>query len=124
MRKRDESILQQHFCHWLDTKGVLYTASMMGVNLPVRYAVMRKRMGCKKGSPDLLIFEPNDKYKGLFIELKSSSGNIKDPFQLNWQSELNKRGYLSLIMPKIDNFSDAFNWLRDTVENYMSNKEL
>lgn len=92
----------------------------MGVNLPVRYAVMRKKMGCKKGAPDLMIFEPNKEYKGLFIELKSPTGNTKDIEQNRWQEELNKRGYLAIIMPRIDDFSKAFNWFRNIVEEYMS----
>lgn len=118
-RRNDEAILQEQFCYWLNNKGLLYTASMVGVFLPIRYAVMRKRMGVKSGVPDILIFEPHGKYHGLFIELKSPTGKSTLE-QITWQKELTKRGYLSLIMPALSDFNIAFNWLRDTVENYLS----
>jgi hypothetical protein len=117
MRNRDETILQEHFCHYLDAKGILYTASMMGVFLPVKYAVMRKRCGVKAGHPDLAIYEPRDKWHGLFIELKISG--YPTPEQKIWQEELNKRGYKAVIMPTGMDFSTAFNWLRNLVEDYL-----
>ena len=122
MRKMNykESLLQANFCHWLDGKGLLYTASLAGVNLGPRVGAMRKRMGCKAGTPDISIFEPRSKYYGLFIELKADGGNVSDPNQLKWQQELNKRGYLSIIMPNNLDFPQAFDWLRNCVEKYLT----
>ncbi len=121
-KMNEESFLQQQFCHWLDSKHILYNASLAGVNLGGRVGRIRKIMGAKRGYPDIEILEPNKKHHSLFIELKSSTGNTKDPYQLAWQEELNKRRYLALIMPKGLEFSNAFNWLRNTVEQYINNK--
>ena len=118
MRKRDEAILQEHLCHWLEAKGILYTASMVGVYLPVRYAVMRKRMGVKAGHPDIVIYEPRGKYHALFIELKI--GGYPTQEQKEWQSILNEKGYLALIMPPdLVEFNEAFAWCRNKIENYI-----
>jgi hypothetical protein len=116
---KKETGLQIAFANWLMAKDVLFTASMLGVNLPVRYAVMRKRMGVRAGTPDIQIFEPRGRYAGLFIELKSDTGNTKDELQIWWRDELNKRGYLALIMPKLDSIM-GYKWLTDTVEKYLS----
>ena len=118
--KHPEAFLQQQFAHWLDAKGLLSTASLAGVNLHPAVARMRKIMGCKAGTPDIMIFEPRGKYHGLFIELKSKSGNVKDHKQLLWKEELNKRGYFSVIMPKGLDWPDNLNWLQDLVEKYIS----
>ena len=119
--RKHETILQEHFAHWLDAKGILFTASMAGVNLHPVVARLRKIMGCKPGTPDIMIFEPRGAYHGLFIELKSTEGDVKDPKQLEWQRELTKRKYLAVMMPLGLDFADAFNWLRDLVEKYMTN---
>jgi hypothetical protein len=55
----------------------------------------------------------------LFIELKASDGDTDNPKQLWWQEELNKRGYLAVIMPKGLEFPQSFYWLRDLVEKYL-----
>lgn len=115
---QSEAFLQEQFTHWLDTKNLLFTASMAGVNLHPAVAIMRKKIGCKKGTPDIAIYEPRKQYHGLFIELKAGK-NKATPEQLAWQEELNKRGYLALVVPQGLEFNEAFNWLRDTVENYL-----
>lgn len=118
-RCNDEAILQEHFCHWLDAKGILFNASMAGVYLGILAAVRKKKMGAKKGFPDLFIYQKSDdgKYAGLAIELKTETGHTS-PEQISWQQELTKQGYLALIMPKLD-FNLAYRWLTETVENYL-----
>ena len=117
--KYREQVLQERFSHWLDSKKILFTSSMVGVFLPVKYAVLRKKMGVKSGYPDIMIFEPKGKFHGLFIELKSDIGRISNE-QENVIEELNKRGYKALIMPLRMDFQIAFNWLRNRVEEYMN----
>jgi hypothetical protein len=57
-----EAFLQEQFAHWLDAKGLLFTASMAGVNLHPAVAIMRKKIGCKPGTPDIAIYEPRGNY--------------------------------------------------------------
>jgi hypothetical protein len=117
--KHEEQFLQTQFIHWLDANGLLFTASMAGVNLHPAVARLRKIMGCKAGTPDIAIYEPRGKYFGLFIELKAKGGDIDNPKQLYWQQELNRRGYLSIIMPNSLNLFEGLNWLKAQVNNYM-----
>ena len=111
----EETFLQKDFTHYLDAKGHLYTASMAGMKLSGRLGNQKKKMGCKAGLPDIMIFEPRGKYHGLFIELKSPTGKAT-PEQRWWQQELTKRGYLSEIMPTGLEYPQSFYWLRDLVE--------
>lgn len=116
-RRNDEEFLQKNFCHYLDARGLLYTASMAGVFLTINVARRRKIMGCKAGTPDIMIFEPRGKYFGLFLELKSSDG-YATPEQKTWAIELNRRGYLAIIMPPGMQFPQNFEYLRSMVEKY------
>jgi hypothetical protein len=51
-----------------------------------------KMTGYVKGFPDLQICEPNEKYHGLFIEVKTDKGVVSKE-QKEWIKQLNKRGY-------------------------------
>lgn len=55
-------------------------------------------MGCVKGASDLIIFEENDEYKGLVIEIKVANpfytnGRCKFPEQLDFIEKMRLRGY-------------------------------
>ena len=82
--------------------NVLYTASAGGMRTSMGTAVKMKRMGYKKGTPDIMVFEPTEKYRGLFIELKrpktplSPKGDIK-PHQTEWLEKLKLRGYMATV---------------------------
>ena len=69
---------------------------------------MAKALGYRKGTPDIMIFEPKEVSLpaprrgefyavytkcGLFIELKREKGGKASPQQLAWQAELRDRGY-------------------------------
>ena len=62
-----------------------------GQRSPVTAAVL-KRMGLKKGAPDLIIFEPRGKYHGFAIEMKAAGGRLT-PEQRMMLFELSKRQY-------------------------------
>ena len=64
--------------------------------------------GLKRGVPDILIFEPNDKYKGLMIELKVK-GNYPTKEQKEWIKNLNERGYFATVCKGFDEFEKVFN---------------
>ena len=62
-----------------------------GQRSPVTAAVL-KRLGLKKGAPDLIIFEPRGKYHGFAIEMKAAGGRLT-PDQRMMLFELSKRQY-------------------------------
>lgn len=65
---------------------------------------LNKRLGVRSGAPDLVLTVPNDKYKGLFIELKRESllskknatAGMSDN-QIAFKDFLNSQGYLSVV---------------------------
>ena len=52
-----------------------------------------KRMGMKRGFPDISLLVPNKKYHGLFIELKADKTKRLTKEQKEWLEKLNKYGY-------------------------------
>jgi hypothetical protein len=118
-----EAMLQLFFVRWLEREGLLFTASMAG-NLKIsRFAaVMKKRLGCKAGVPDIMIFEPRGNYHGLFIELKAGKNTASD-LQKEWRDALNKRGYCAVIMPSGLEFHQAQDWLIHVTTKYLLNSK-
>ncbi|MFH1287130.1 MAG: hypothetical protein ABII25_00335 [bacterium] len=118
-RNNEESKLQALFAGWLDSQGILFNASMAGVNLGINTAVTRHRMGAKAGFPDIMIFEARGGYHGLALELKAMGGNDKNRKQRIWQEFLQARGYKALIMPTNLELLEGLKWLQDEVEKYL-----
>ena len=61
-----------------------------------RQGMELKRMGVKKGVPDLVLPVPSNGYHGLFIELKTQTGTVSQE-QMWWIKELQSRGYKSAV---------------------------
>ena len=59
-------------------------------------ASILKKMGVKKGVPDLCLPVPSGKYHGLFIEMKTDSGRASAE-QLWWISHLEANGYATAV---------------------------
>ena len=72
--------------------SILYCASAGGMFTSMKQAIKMKMTGYVKGFPDLQICEPNEKYHGLFIEVKTEKGVVSKE-QKEWIKQLNKRGY-------------------------------
>ena len=126
MKRQPEYDLQANVCHWLDLQfpTALYMSdTVASLKLTKRQAVRNKAIQ-KDGfkTPDLLIFEPRGKYKGLFIELK-----VKSPYKLNGEllknkhlegqqktiNDLIKRGYYAT-------FSTGFDETIEIIKKYMN----
>lgn len=72
--------------------NVLFTASTQEyVKSPIQ-AGRQKRMGYNRGTPDIQIFEPRGIYHGLFVEMKSKTGEVSDQ-QKDFIFKLKERGY-------------------------------
>ena len=55
-----------------------------------------KRLGMKRGFPDISLLVPNKKYHGLFIELKADKTKRLTKEQKEWLEKLNKYGYKAI----------------------------
>jgi len=75
----------------------LYCASAGGMRTSYLQAIKMKRTGYVKGFPDLFIYEPNQDFHGLAIEMKKEKGGVASPEQKEWQEQLRNRGYASYI---------------------------
>lgn len=123
-RKLKNNNQEYHLQCWLAlylyTKRLVFCAnagSTMRTSIGV--AVKIKRMGYKKGFPDIFIYEPRGKYCGMAIELKVEGYPSKE--QLEWQELLSDKGYYSVIVPKLS-YAKAQKWITNEVEKYLKNK--
>jgi len=113
-----ETLIQIKVANYLDRVGVLYNASCSGMRSNVRQGAIHKRMGAKKGFPDISIFEPRGESHGLFIELKAANGRASAE-QVAWGAELAKRGYVALICPKFKTDQECFAWAIEVINEYL-----
>lgn len=60
-----------------------------------------QRQGVTMGVPDLFLAYPSAGYHGLFIELKSASGQLRYA-QKEWLERLNNKGYLAVVAYSLD----------------------
>jgi hypothetical protein len=81
--------------------NAIYCASAGGMFTSMKQAIKMKATGYVKGFPDLQICEPNEKYHGLFIELKVDKG-VASKEQKEWIKVLNKKGYYASICKGFD----------------------
>ena len=63
----------------------------------MREAKRLKETGCKKGFPDVFVYEPRGGHHGLSMELKRPKGGRVSPDQKRWREELEERGFLATI---------------------------
>ena len=72
---------------------------------PQNYALrnFRYQQGVSKGVPDLLIFNCNQNFNGLAIELKAKR-NKPTPAQLLWLEQLNNQGWFACWANNFDTF--------------------
>ena len=84
---------QEALCQYLDLKKIRYFSipNEMGLSMLNRYVAIRmgaklKKIGKKRGVPDLAVFLPN---KILFIEMKRTKGSTISKEQKEWINYLN-----------------------------------
>lgn len=127
-KNQPEFELQKAICRWLNVQypKVLYlsdTIASVKLTIPQQN---RNKLIQKNGfkTPDLLIFEPNKEFKGLFIELKVKSPFKKDGALLKDEhlesqqktiNDLRQKGYYAC-------FSWSLEMTLDIINRYMSNK--
>lgn len=57
---------------------LLFTIAPSGFIMSAGMAMKMMRMGYRKGTPDILFFEPRGSFHGLLIEFKAPRGTISD----------------------------------------------
>lgn len=119
-RKHEEQTLQEWFALFLNSQGVLFCASTQGMKLGKATACRLKRMGYKKGYPDVAILEPRGKWHGMFVELKV--GDYPSDEQKKWQDDLLARGYYAIIVPGRFEFEEAREFLEKETKLYLNQK--
>lgn len=69
-----------------------------------------KRMGLKKGIPDICLPVSNKEHSGLFIELKADKSKRLTKEQKEWLEKLNRYGYKAL---RCDGADEAIEVIKD-----------
>ena len=109
--------LQCWLALWLSSLRVLYCANAGStMRTSVGVAVKIKRMGYRKGLPDMFIYAPIGNYHGMAIELKVDKYPSEE--QKAWCDALNRVGYYAVIVPALP-YIEAQEWVRKEVEKYL-----
>jgi len=113
MKKQHEYELQKQVCQWLSMKHpkVLFLSdTIASVKLTIPQSIRNSKIQKSDfKTPDLIILQPNKKYSGLFIELKT-----KSPFKKN-SVELLKNEHIEAQQKTINDLVDrgyfaCFSW--------------
>lgn len=128
MKQQPEFQLQKAVCLWLSleySRVLFLSDTVAAITLTIPQQLRNKSIQKKDfHTPDLLIFEPNEKYHGLFIELKVKSPFKKDGTLLKNEhledqqrtiDDLNSKGYFAC-------FSYSFEMTIDIINKYLSNQ--
>lgn len=107
--------IQSDFIRYLQLAHpeLLYTISPAGFIMSAGMAMKMIRMGYRKGTLDILFFEPRGPWHGFFLEIKAPGGSLGDS-QKDFMYEALLRGYSCAV-----SFSDKE--AIDVLEAYLSN---
>lgn len=112
--KREEDAEQIELCSWLDEIGVKYYHPANGGARNAITGALLKKMGVKRGVPDICILKACNGYHGLYIELKKKKGGRVSPEQRQWLQDLNDEGYRAVVCRGADE-------AKREVEEYLNN---
>ena len=115
--KRSEESEQIALINWCNLNICKYPQLELIYHVPnggKRNKTEAKRLkyaGVKKGVPDLCLPVSNNKYNGLYIEMKYGK-NKATKEQKEWIDKLNKQGYLAVVC-------NGFDEAKETIETYL-----
>lgn len=119
--RRQPSYPEQHlqmmcveYLFW-QYNDILYHHSPNEAKRDLKMGDKLKKMGMRKGWPDLEIMHPSGGYYGLFIEFKSEKGSTSKE-QKAILAELERQGYKVAVIKDIDEFISV-------VDEYIGTKE-
>ena len=96
MTGKSESSEQIAVVEYCDLRGIPIIHIANESKRSKTYGAQLKRMGMRKGFPDLFVPVALNGYHGLFIEMKSDSGKLSEK-QREWLMTLTKQGYLCRV---------------------------
>lgn len=90
--------IQTAFIRYVDLvyPELLFTIAPAGFIMNQGMAMKMSAMGYRKGTPDLLFFEPRGSWHGLLIEFKAP-GKKTSPEQVSFCDQAEKRGYKTAV---------------------------
>ncbi len=96
--RQQESLDQMVLVDWIQRNypDVIFTSALGGIRTSIYIAIRMKKLGYRKGWPDLFFAEPRSHYHGLFIELKAKDGRAS-PDQVKTIEVLHTRGYQAVV---------------------------
>lgn len=97
---------------WLDKNKIIFYHVPNGGSRHAWEAVKFKRMGTKRGVPDVCIPLARKGHHGLYIELKRVSGGVVSPEQKEWMNKLTENGYFAQIC-------NGFESAKQVIEGYL-----
>jgi len=105
-----EDNLQKAVANYLDLLGVLWFHPANERKTSPQAGKRLKDKGVKSGVPDCLIFESNNEFKGLALELKIKPNKTTEK-QKKWLKNLSKHGWLCFV-------AYTFDEAKETIDNY------
>ena len=75
-----------------------------------KQAAILKKMGVKRGVPDLCLPVARGHFHGLYIEMKRSDGGRTSDDQIWWNEQLLSKGYASVICNGWESGKEALLW--------------
>lgn len=127
-KKQPEFELQKQVCRWLSYQHpnvLFFSDTIASVKLTIPQQVRNSQIQKKSfKTPDLIILEPNEKYKGLFIELKTKSPFKKEGGLLKNEHIEAQQLTINDLLQK--GYYACFSWGFETticlIEKYLKNK--
>lgn len=95
--RRTESGEQETVIEYCGYRGIEIVHIPNEGKRSARYGAELKRLGMRKGFPDLFLPKARKGFYGLFIELKRDVRSKPTKEQLNWIGKLNAEGYLATV---------------------------
>lgn len=92
-----ESGEQQTVIEYCEYSGITVVHIANEGKRSARYGAELKRLGLRKGFPDLFIPEAKKGFHGLFLELKRDIKSKPTKAQLEWIAKLNAAGYYAKV---------------------------
>jgi hypothetical protein len=94
----------------------LFSGGFSGEKINLLRAIRKKRLGYTAGTPDLIIFQPNNKnYHGLMIEFKSRTGSLSSEQKI-FKEMAEARGYKYIVVKDVKEGIEQ-------IENYLQEEK-
>ena len=107
---------QKNLARWLDSKGVLWTATANGGSLRggAQGWNKLKAQGVKNGVPDILIFEPRHTFYGIAIELKRRDWRMRKDdhvaVQAQYLKAMERKGWFVMFAAGAEEAISVLQW--------------